>query len=264
MREIFGSYNPRMRHAETHLHTVASDGLMTAEDVVESAFRHPFEIHTIVITDHNTIAEAEKAKNLALQKGYPLEVVVGEEIDTKKGDKLQGHLLALYIESPIPRGLPAIETIRLIHRAGGLVVVPHSFLPGIVRSLDEQTVISIMADPDPEIYIDGFEVFNFGVKPGVNQKAQEFFVAHRENLGAPTAGTDAHFHLFGGGVTAYKGGTLREGIEQKTTVALGAESNDRRMLRNFSLQFFGYDKVLNPQSKFHARWIEKQRQRLSR
>lgn len=264
MKEIFGTYQDGMKHAEMHLHTVASDGLMTAEDVVESAVKHPFEIHTVVITDHNKISEAAKAKEYALQKGYTLEVVIGEEIDTKEGSKPQGHLLALYIESPIPRGLTAVETIRLIHRAGGLVVVPHPFLPGIVSSLSQQTVFGIMADPDPEIYVDGFEVFNFGVKSVVNQRAERFYAEHGENLGAPTAGTDAHFHLFGGGITAYEGGTLREGIEQKTTVALGVESNDRRMLRNFALQFFGYDKVLNPQSKLHARWIERQRQRLSR
>lgn len=253
-----------MKHAETHLHTVASDGLLTAEDVVESALKHPFQIHTVVITDHNKISEAAKAKEYALQKGYQLEVVIGEEIDTKDEGKPQGHLLALYIESPIPRGFTATETIRLIHRAGGLVVVAHPFLPGIVSSLSQQTVFGIMADPDPEIYLDGFEVFSFGVKPVVNQKAQEFFVAHREKLGAPTAGTDAHFHLFGGGVTAYEGGTLREGIEQRTTVVLETESNDRRMLRRHALDFFGYDRVFNPQSKTHARWIERRRQRLSR
>lgn len=250
MKEIFGTYQEGMRHAETHLHTIASDGLMTAADVVESAIRHPFEIHTVVITDHNTISEAERAKNIALKNGYPLEVVVGEEIDTE-----DGHMLALYIDSPIPRRLSTREAIRDIHRKGGLVIIPHPLLPGIVKSLKEQIIMSIIEDPDPEIYVDGFEVFNFGVKPEVNQRAQAFFLEHAQQLGAVTAGTDAHFHVFGGGVTAYEGGTLREGIEQKTTVALETESNDRRMLRKFALQFFGYEKIANPSSRTHARWI---------
>lgn len=264
MREIFGSYDPQMRHAETHLHTVASDGLMTAEDVVESALRHPFEIHTVVITDHNTISEAAKAQELALQKGYPLEVVIGEEVDTIEAGKPQGHLLALYIESPIPRGLTVTGAIRLIHRAGGLVVVAHPFLPGIVSSLSEKTVFDIIQHPDQEIYIDGFEVFNFGVKPEVNDRAQKFFLDHADNLGVPTAGTDGHFHVFGGGITAYQGNNLREAIENMTTVALAAESNDRRMLRGFALDFFGYDKVANPSSRNHASWLERRRRNLSR
>lgn len=259
MKEIFGTYQDGMRHAETHFHTTASDGIMTGEDVVEFALRHPFEIHTVVITDHNTISEAAKAKELALQKGYPLEVVVGEEVDTKEGKKPQGHLLALYIESPIPRGLTAIETIRLIHRAGGLVVVPHPFLPGIVSSLSEQTVFTIMESPDPEISIDGFEVFNFGVKPEVNQKAQRFFFEHMQKLGAPTAGTDGHFHAVGGGITAFPENTLREAIQNKTTVALAVESSERRMLLQSAIQFFGYEKVINPQSRVHASWLERRR-----
>lgn len=270
MKEIVGMYQDGMKHADTHIHTTGSDGLLTPQYLVELAVHHPFGIDAIVVTDHNTIAQAVEAQEYALQRGYPLEVVVGEEVSAtveerreKREVQREVHLLALYIESPISRGLSVEDTIRLVHRAGGFVIAPHPFYR--LLSLGEQAVQATINNLDEEIYFDGFEVFNFGITSHrgmlANEKAKEFYDANASKLGAPIAATDAHFHVIGGGVTGYVGNTLREGIQTGSTVALGVEDSERQMLRHFAVQFFGMEEVLNPQNRrrSHERFIERRR-----
>ncbi len=89
--------------ADPHLHTIHSDGVATICDVLEYVSLNT-DLKVIGITDHDCIDGSKLAARLA--PNYGIEAVVGEEVST-----LQGHLLALFIEQPVPshRGLP--ETI---------------------------------------------------------------------------------------------------------------------------------------------------------
>ncbi len=261
MREILGKYVQGMKHADMHIHTVGSDGLLTAQNLVDLAVHHPFRIDVIVVTDHNTTVEAEKAREYALRNDYPIEVVIGEEITTK-----EGHVLAIDIESPIPRGLSVEDTIRRIHRAGGLVIIPHPFyFSNFGLSIEEQTLLGIVHNPDLEVCADAVEIFNSGVgdnkRSQANQRAQTFFLEHRERLGAATAATDAHFHTIGRGITAYSGGSLREAIQARNTVALALEDHEAQVLRRFVVEFFGEEEVLHPKRKAQASLLERRQRR---
>ena len=74
-------------------------------------------VDVVAITDHNTITGALELRE---QASFP--VIVGEEIDTADGE-----LIGLFLEAPVPAGLPAIETAELIRAQGGLVYLQHPF-----------------------------------------------------------------------------------------------------------------------------------------
>jgi hypothetical protein len=74
-------------------------------------------VDVMAITDHNTIAGG-----LELRAAATFPVIVGEEIDTADGE-----LIGLFLEAPVPAGLPAVETARRIRAQGGLVYLQHPF-----------------------------------------------------------------------------------------------------------------------------------------
>lgn len=101
---------------DTHLHTNYSrDCAVAPERVV--ALSQARGLDGLVVTDHNEIAGAYAVKAIA-----PFPVVVAEEIKTEAGE-----IIGLFIQERIPRGLPALETARLVREQGGLVAVPHPF-----------------------------------------------------------------------------------------------------------------------------------------
>ena len=104
--------------ADLHLHTTWSDGTASISQVLARAAQA--ELRVIAITDHDTVTGAVEARRLA--RDFGVEVIVGEEVST-----CEGHLLALFIETPVPPQRPAAETIAAVHAQGGLCVAPHPF-----------------------------------------------------------------------------------------------------------------------------------------
>lgn len=78
-----------MGKADLHIHTTASDGNSTPAQIVERAIDQKLEI--ISITDHDTIAGLEEAKEAAADKN--IEIMPGAEI-TASFDEREAHLLA--------------------------------------------------------------------------------------------------------------------------------------------------------------------------
>ncbi len=78
-----------MAKADLHIHTTASDGRMSPDEVVRQAVR--LNLSVIAITDHDTIAGISAARNKA--SIYDLHVLPGVEITTSFGDR-ECHLLA--------------------------------------------------------------------------------------------------------------------------------------------------------------------------
>ena len=162
-----------MIKVDLHVHTACSvDGTMSPEEVVDAALLKG--IGGLAITDHNTIAGA-----LALQKIAPFAVIVGQEVSTSDGE-----VLGLFLREGVPRGLSAMETVRLIKEQGGLVGVPHPFDRLRGESLDV-SVLQKIADT-----LDFVEILNGRVTlDRDNRRACEF--AGSRGLAA-TAGSDAH------------------------------------------------------------------------
>ncbi len=90
--------------ADLHIHTTYSwDGTCGVADVLAQASIEA-ELDVIAITDHDSIAGALEAMDLA--PDYGLEVVLGCEVSTA-----EGHLLALFVQEPIPPAKSLLETL---------------------------------------------------------------------------------------------------------------------------------------------------------
>ncbi len=169
--------NHQISRADLHVHTTASDGAATVPELLAHIAQSP-DMCLIAITDHDSIAGACQAAQLAPQFG--VEVIIGEEVSTA-----DGHLLALFIDTFLPPGRPAAETIAAIHAQGGLAIAPHPFdrsVPSLGRAGLDQ----------PGWDFDAIEGFNAGVvwwQRGSNRTAQR--AAAR--MGLPlVGGSDAH------------------------------------------------------------------------
>jgi predicted metal-dependent phosphoesterase TrpH len=158
---------------ELHCHTIYSkDSLTTLEKLLGA--RHRKGIQRIVITDHNTIAGAVRAK-----ASDPERVIVGEEIMTTAGE-----LLAAYIEEEIPPGLSPLETIDRLRQQGAFISVAHPF----DRLRTGHWELSALQEILP--LVDAIETFNArNMWPGANRAAHNF--AQQNNIPA-TYGSDAH------------------------------------------------------------------------
>ncbi|MBI4294646.1 MAG: PHP domain-containing protein [Chloroflexi bacterium] len=97
-----------MSKVDLHLHTTASDGSLTPEQMVKRAVEVGLEI--IAITDHDTVAGIEPA--MAAARSYPgLTLIPGVEINT---DVPQGevHVLGYFVDYHHPEFASKLETLR--------------------------------------------------------------------------------------------------------------------------------------------------------
>ncbi len=199
--------------ADLHIHTTASDGLATAQQVLDHVARRG-DLDVIAITDHDHI----EASLWAYQQRdrYPFDILPGVEISTT-----EGHILALWVTEPIPKERSIIETTAAIHAQGGVAVVAHPLEPTIAPKM----VVRYLLDPAVliKLGIDAVEVFNAGaITPGNSWLAQRVF----REIGLPLLGnSDAHLlESIGTAMTRFRGYTaadLRESLALGLTSAEG-------------------------------------------
>jgi predicted metal-dependent phosphoesterase TrpH len=131
-------------------------------------------INCVAIADHGTVEGG-----LTLKEKAPFIVVVAEEILTPEGE-----LMGMFLESTIPNGLSAEDTINNIKEQNGLVCIPHPF-DRLRLSAIKMNTFSRIADK-----VDIIEVFN----------ARTILFRNRNRIGAiakkyslkESAGSDAH------------------------------------------------------------------------
>ncbi|PJF41232.1 MAG: phosphotransferase [Chloroflexi bacterium] len=200
--------------ADLHIHTTASDGLPTPQQVLDDVARRG-NLDVIAITDHDTLDASLWA--FEQRDEYPFDIVPGMEI-TSAG----GHVLAWWIHEPIPGGLPLEETVAAIHAQGGIAVLAHPFefvlvAPSAARYFHKPHLIR-------DAGVDAIEVYNAGVlTPGANRYARRIAT----DLKMPVVGnSDGHIlEVIGQGVTCFRGRSaaeLRHAIETGRTVAAGS------------------------------------------
>ncbi len=157
-------------NADLHVHTTYSkDSLITPRDLVYYSKKRG--LNAVAITDHNQLEGAWK-----IAKETDFLIIPGMEISSS-----DGHIVALNIHEPIPRGFCAAETVERIHNAGGVAIACHPFVlfKGCLRekvcgTFDAVEVINARAFP-----------FKYSVK-----KAEE----SAKRFGLPrVAGPDAHY-----------------------------------------------------------------------
>lgn len=203
--------------ADLHMHTRYSDGVGTVEETLAYAqWRTPLDV--IAITDHDTIEGALRARDLAEQSDYPLDVIVGEEVSTR-----EGHVLALFLHKRIPPGLSVERTVELAHAQGGLAVVAHPFNPVFRHSVQRSVMDRLLRQPD--LHPDGVETLN-GSFAGIGSSRVAHELTESVYHWAETGGSDAHTPTaIGCAMTRYPGAgaeALRQALLAHDTAPLGS------------------------------------------
>jgi predicted metal-dependent phosphoesterase TrpH len=122
-----------MGKADLHIHTDHGDGL----DSIESIFNHVTlntDLDVIAITEHDCLEVALEAREIWARHDYGFDFVPGVEVTT-----LEGHVVALYLEEPIPSLRRVEETIEAVDRQGGVCIVPHP-MSWLTRSIGPRTM----------------------------------------------------------------------------------------------------------------------------
>jgi predicted metal-dependent phosphoesterase TrpH len=200
--------------ADLHLHTLASDGLIGARDLVDFVeFRTDLDL--IAVTDHDETSAALEARDYAARRGYRVQVVPGVEVTTR-----DGHLLVLFVEDRPPALWTLLRTAEWVRDRGGLCVAPHPFTRW-THSLNKRAVATTLS-ADHALLM-GVEVLNASLA-GRASRPHALALANAERL-AHVGSSDAHMvAMIGLARTRFPGKTpedLRRALEQSTTWAEG-------------------------------------------
>jgi predicted metal-dependent phosphoesterase TrpH len=188
--------------ADLHIHSLASDGVSSIDEILAFVMERT-QLDVIAIADHERVDAAHAARALARANDLPVEVVIGEEVSTRGG-----HLLAVFIEEPIPPLRSLRESIGLVHEQGGLAIPAHPLFPSPMCA-PGWMLRRLVAARDPRVRPDAVEAFNpttFG------RPVHRRVVAFAAELGLPVVGnSDAHEAAsVGKGWTTFPGSTAED------------------------------------------------------
>ena len=174
-----------MGSADLHLHTSYGDGLIEPAELLDYVETRT-NLDVIAVTEHDQIDAAMRLRELHARGRFRFEVVVGAEITT-----LEGHLLALFIEEPVPSLRPLAKTLDLIHDQGGLCIVPHPLSP-LTRSVGRHGIERVLRRAADGVWLDGIELAN--ASPAGRVAAARARTLNETVFGlAEIGGSDAHF-----------------------------------------------------------------------
>ncbi len=187
--------------ADLQIHTDASDGMDGPLTIIAAALERGLD--TIAITDHDQVRGAHLAREIAAKHGYPIDIIVASEVTSR-----HGHILALWIEEPIPAFKTAAQTVEAIWKQGGAAIIAHpaAVVPFAltVGAIDRlvQNLSAEQAGDDPPIL--ALETAN--PIPSARWR-RHGVIARNDRWQLPaTGGSDAHFHeQVGAGLTRYQG-----------------------------------------------------------
>ena len=204
----------RLGVADLQVHTSAGDGLASPEAVVRWADAHT-DLDLLAITDHDSLRGALAAREAAARIRARVQIIVGMEVTTRRG-----HLLALFLETPVPSLQSLAQTLEAVHAQGGVCIIPHPLSP-LPPSLGVRSIDRVCALPPSARPPLGIELANPTPGAGIRLGTAQRLNVARWRL-APTGGSDAHFaEAVGSAVTRYPGRTpadLRRAIVAGLTV----------------------------------------------
>jgi predicted metal-dependent phosphoesterase TrpH len=186
--------------ADMHLHSLWSDGTASIAEIL----RHVEErtaLDVVAITDHERIDGALRAAELHAAGDYGFDLVIGEEITTRRG-----HVLALFLTERLPALRPLDETLAAIHAQGGLAIAAHPLAP-IPLSVGSRSLRRLHAGAGPGVHFDALETFNPSTAGRTRHAART--ALNERLLRLPAVGnSDAHvLEGIGSGFTTFPGHT---------------------------------------------------------
>ncbi|MBI5288937.1 MAG: PHP domain-containing protein [Chloroflexi bacterium] len=203
-----------MGTADLHTHTRYGDGMATVPELLDHVARMG-TLDVIAVTEHDTLGAADEARELHARRAYSFDVICGIEVTT-----LDGHLVALFVDEPIPSFRRMEPTLEAIHTQGGIAIVPHP-LSWLTRSVKTRVLDRVAAAKGNDgVYFDAIEEYNMSPAGRVTSARARALNRDRFHLAAVGC-SDAHFlAAVGSARTVFEGRTaadLRRAIETKAT-----------------------------------------------
>lgn len=215
-----------MGTADLHVHTALGDGMAEIPELL-SYVEEETDLSAIAVTEHDDLRAALAAREAWARGRYRFELILGEEVTT-----LEGHLLALFVEEPVPSLQPLAPTLAAVHRQGGLCVIPHP-MSWLTRSIGRRTIERILRDGGDGVSFDGIDVAGGGPAGRVGQATAQRLNRERYHL-AEVGGSDAHFlQALGVAYTVFDGTSadeLRQAILAGKTSAFAGRYPSWRQL----------------------------------
>jgi predicted metal-dependent phosphoesterase TrpH len=204
--------------ADMHIHSLYSDGTASVAQILDHVEQHT-DLDVIAITDHERIDGAQRAAELHAAGRFSFDLVVGEEITTRRG-----HVLALFVNERIPALLPLDESLRRIHAQGGIAIAAHPMAP-LPLSVGRRSLRGVRDATHEAVYFDALELFNPSHAGRMRHDAR--LKLNAAELGLPGVGnSDGHvLEGIGTGATSFPGHTAldyRAAIAAASVVAEGA------------------------------------------
>ena len=189
--------------ADMHIHSLYSDGTASVQailDHVEAAT----DLDVIAITDHERIDGAIRAAELHAAGEYSYDLVMGEEITTRRG-----HVLALFITDRVRALRPLDETLTAIHEQGGIAIAAHPMAP-VPLSVGRRSLRQVRDHEHEHVYFDALELFNPSQAGRMRDAAR--LALNAAELGLPGVGnSDGHvLEGIGTGWTDFPGHTAED------------------------------------------------------
>lgn len=158
-------------HIDLHIHTHYSyDGLIKPEELV--SFAKKAGLNGVAITDHDKIDGALKMA----KETKDFLIIPGIEISS-----LDGHIIGLNLQEPVPKSLSAEETVDKIHELGGLAVACHP-----------QALLKLSLGKKISKKFDAVEVINASAFPFQRSVKKAQKIASTLKM-SQVAGSDAHY-----------------------------------------------------------------------
>lgn len=196
--------------ADPHCHTLSSDGMVTPAQLVDAARSATLDL--IALTDHDTMESVKETQARGEQAGVI--VIAGQEVTTRA--PAQTHILGWFLERPIKRGMSIEDTVDAIHAQGGLVIVPHPFMPVYFGSIQPGMLRRLLERRQ----VEGIEMAaTVPLGKARRRQLDEFYAVNKDRLGAAIGASDCHFgiHDIARCVTDYEGDFRTAVLERKTT-----------------------------------------------
>ncbi len=212
--------------ADLHVHTSFSDGMAGARELLDYVEAHT-DLDVLAITDHDDIRGALQARDIWARGSYRFGLVTGAELTT-----IEGHLLALFVDEPLPNLCHMEKALEAIHKLGGVAVAPHPMNP-FTRSLGARELRRAQG-------LHGIEAAS--CSPGGAMRRAKALALNRELRLAEVGGSDAHFLDFiAGAYTSFQGSTpaeLKQAILNGETAAMDGRRPSLREIgvRRLALQ----------------------------
>jgi predicted metal-dependent phosphoesterase TrpH len=184
--------------ADMHIHSLYSDGTASVRAILDHV-EEATDLDVVAIADHERIDGALRGLELHAAGDYSFDLVVGEEITTRRG-----HVLALFVTERILPLRPLDETLVAIHEQGGIAIAAHPMAP-LPLSVGRRSLREVRDHAHEGVYFDALELFNPSHAGRMRQSAR--MALNAAELGLPGVGnSDAHvLEGIGTGATTFAG-----------------------------------------------------------